>query len=100
MTGRDIGTVVFPEADLKIYLDASVEERARRRYEELKERGETIPYDEILAAMKARDKIDSSRKIAPLRPAEDAVILNSDNMQIDQVLERVHQIIHQKSNGS
>lgn len=93
MAGRDIGTVVFPEADLKIYLDASPEERARRRYIELKERGETVSYDEILSAMKARDKIDSSRAIAPLRPAEDAIIILSDELSIEQVLEKVHQII-------
>lgn len=93
MAGRDIGTVVLPEADLKIYLDASVEERARRRFVELQARGEELSYEEILAAMKARDKIDSSREIAPLRPADDAITLNSDNMTIEQVLERVHKII-------
>lgn len=93
MAGRDIGTVVFPEADLKIYLDATPEERARRRYTELKGRGEEVSYDEILASMKARDKIDSSRKIAPLRPAEDAVIIDSDGLSIEQVLEKVHRII-------
>jgi cytidylate kinase len=93
MVGRDIGTVVFPEADLKIYLDASIEERARRRFAELVGRGETISYEEILSSMQARDQIDSSRKIAPLRPAEDAIIIDSDNMQINQVLEKVHQII-------
>jgi len=93
MAGRDIGTVVLPEADLKIYLDASVEERARRRFVELQQRGEKLSYEEILTAMKSRDRIDSSREIAPLRPAEDAVILNSDNTPIDQVLEMVHKII-------
>jgi cytidylate kinase len=98
MAGRDIGTVVFPEADLKFYLDASLEERARRRFAELKGRGEMISYDEILSSMKARDRIDSSRKIAPLRPAEDAIIIDSDNLQIDQVLEKVHQIIGEHNN--
>ncbi len=93
MAGRDIGTVVLPEADLKIYLDASVEERARRRFIELQQRGEKLSYEEILTAMKARDRIDSNREIAPLRPAEDAIILNSDNIPIDRVLEMVHQII-------
>ena len=93
MAGRDIGTVVLPEADLKIYLDASVEERARRRFIELQQRGEKLSYEEILPAMKARDRIDSNREIAPLRPAEGAIILNSDNTPIDRVLEMVHQII-------
>jgi cytidylate kinase len=87
MVGRDIGTVVLPNADLKIYLDASVEERARRRYEELLQRGEPADYDTILTAMRKRDQIDSSRQIAPLRPAEDAHILCSDGLDADQVLE-------------
>jgi CMP/dCMP kinase len=87
MVGRDIGTVVLPNADLKIYLDASVEERARRRYEELRQRGEPADYDVILQAMRRRDQIDSSREVAPLRPAEDAHILCSDGLDADQVLE-------------
>lgn len=87
MVGRDIGTVVLPEADLKIYLDASVEERARRRCEELRQRNEPADYDAILAAMRRRDQIDSSRKVAPLRPADDAHILCSDNLDAQQVLE-------------
>jgi cytidylate kinase len=87
MVGRDIGTVVLPEADLKIYLDASVEERARRRYQELVDRGEIADYGHILAAMRKRDQIDSNRKVAPLRPAEDARILCSDGLDADQVLE-------------
>jgi cytidylate kinase len=87
MVGRDIGTVVLPEADLKIYLDASVEERARRRYQELVDRGEIADYGHILAAMRKRDQIDSNRKVAPLRPAEDARILCSDGLDAGQVLE-------------
>jgi cytidylate kinase len=87
MVGRDIGTVVLPEADLKIYLDASVEERARRRYQELIDRGEIADYGHILAAMRKRDQIDSNRKVAPLRPAEDARMLCSDGLDADQVLE-------------
>ena len=86
MVGRDIGTVVLPNADLKIYLDASVEERARRRVEELHQRGEPADYEIILQAMRRRDQIDSSRKVAPLRPAEDAHILCSDGLDADQVL--------------
>jgi cytidylate kinase len=86
MVGRDIGTVVLPEAGLKIYLDASAEERARRRYKELIERGEQADYDSILQAMRRRDQIDTGRKVAPLRPAEDAHILPSDGLDADQVL--------------
>ena len=87
MVGRDIGTVVVPEAALKIYLDASAEERARRRYLELRGRGEQADQGAILHAMRARDRIDSTRDLAPLRPAEDAVILSSDGLDADQVLE-------------
>jgi len=89
MVGRDIGTVVLPEADLKIYLDASAEERARRRYLEILGRGGQAHYEEILAKVIARDQIDSTRAIAPLRPAEDAIIINSDGMDADQVYEKV-----------
>lgn len=89
MVGRDIGTVVLPEADLKIYLDASAEERARRRYLEILGRGGQADYDEILAKVIARDQIDSTRAIAPLRPAEDAIIINSDGLDADQVYEKV-----------
>lgn len=97
MVGRDIGTVVLPEAALKIYLDASVEERARRRYTELQARGENAKYDDILAAMRRRDNVDSTRDIAPLRPAEDAVIIDSDAMDIDQVLAYVEQLVQRDS---
>jgi cytidylate kinase len=97
MVGRDIGTVVLPEADLKIYLDASVEERARRRYQELQQRGEVISFDDLLASMRMRDRIDSTREIAPLRPAADAFILNSDGLNIDQVVDTVRQIIAGKN---
>jgi cytidylate kinase len=88
MVGRDIGTVVLPEADLKIYLDASVEERARRRYEELCKRGQQADMNEILAAMRQRDQIDSTREVAPLRVADDAQIIDSDGLDADQVLEQ------------
>ena len=93
MVGRDIGTVVLPEADLKIYLDASAEERARRRYQELIDRGEQADYDEILFAMRRRDQIDSTRAIAPLRPAQDAIILDTDRLNVDQVLNVIHDLI-------
>lgn len=89
MVGRDIGTVVLPEADLKIYLVATAEERARRRYDEILARGEKADYREILAKVVERDRIDSTRDVAPLKPAEDAVLLDSDNLNADQVFERV-----------
>jgi CMP/dCMP kinase len=89
MVGRDIGTVVLPEADLKIYLDASISERARRRYSELIERGEKVLFEDVLKSMTTRDRIDSSREIAPLRPAGDAVVIDSDRLDADQVLQTI-----------
>jgi len=89
MVGRDIGTIVMPDADLKIYLDASVEERANRRYKEALARGDNVTKESILAAMRKRDIIDSTRDIAPLRVAKDAIFLDSDNMSIEEVLERI-----------
>ena len=89
MVGRDIGTVVLPEADLKIYLDASAEKRARRRYEELIARGAQADYREILTKVIERDRIDSTRDVAPLKAAEDAIVLDSDKLNADEVFERV-----------
>jgi CMP/dCMP kinase len=89
MVGRDIGTVVLPEAGFKLYLDASVEERARRRFLEVQRRGEAADYDQILASLQRRDQIDSTRALAPLRPAEDAVILHTNGLGIDAVFQRV-----------
>ncbi|MCC7117466.1 MAG: (d)CMP kinase [Anaerolineales bacterium] len=88
MVGRDIGTVVLPEADLKIYLDASAEQRAQRRYDELIARNQPADYAEILKKVIERDRIDSTRAVAPLRPAEDAVILDSDQLDREQVFEQ------------
>jgi len=93
MVGRDIGTVVFPEAPLKIYLNASVEERARRRYKEVLQRGQAASYDEILASMKRRDEIDSNRVIAPLKPAKDAIVVSTDGKTIDEVLDYVLDLV-------
>jgi cytidylate kinase len=89
MVGRDIGTVVLPEADLKIYLDASVEERARRRYEERIERGQEADYQEILEAMRERDRLDSTRDLAPLKVAKDAIVIDTTMMSIDGVVEHI-----------
>ncbi len=89
MVGRDIGTVVLPGADLKIYLDATAEERAKRRYEEIIARGGMADYDEILAKVIERDRIDSTRDVAPLKAAHDAVILDSDRLSADEVFEKI-----------
>jgi cytidylate kinase len=89
MVGRDIGTVILPEADLKIYLDASPLERARRRHGEIAARGAQAEVDDVLAQVVERDRIDSTRDISPLRAAPDAVVIDSDELSADQVLERV-----------
>lgn len=96
MVGRDIGTVVLPDAELKLYLDASVEERAKRRYRELILRGKQITYDFVLEDLKRRDQIDSSRSIAPLKPAEDAFMIDSDNMNADEVYEYIVKLMKEK----
>jgi cytidylate kinase len=89
MVGRDIGTVVLPEADLKIYLDASAEERARRRYQEIVARGGNMDYEEILAKVIERDRIDSTRDVAPLKAADDAVVVDSDRLNAEEVFQHV-----------
>jgi len=88
MVGRDIGTVVLPEADLKIYLDASVQERARRRYNEIQGRGDQADYEDILASVIERDHVDSTRDLAPLRAARDATVIDSDALSADEVFAR------------
>jgi len=92
MVGRDIGTVVLPEADLKIYLDASAPERARRRYKEVKARGTDLDYDVILDTVIERDRIDSTRDFAPLRAAQDAVVIDSDKLSADEVFEQARRL--------
>jgi len=99
MVGRDIGTVVLPDAEIKLYLDASVEERAKRRHLELVERGKDSNYEFVLEDLQRRDKIDSSREIAPLKPAEDAIIIDSDNMNIEQVFGYMMDIILAKTDN-
>jgi cytidylate kinase len=88
MVGRDIGTIVLPDADIKIYLDASAEERARRRHQEIIARGGKVNYEDVLAKVIERDRIDSTRAIAPLKPAPDAVIMDSDQLDADTVFEK------------
>jgi cytidylate kinase len=89
MVGRDIGTVVLPEADLKIYLDASAEERARRRYDEIIARSGSADYGEILAKVIERDRIDSTRDVAPLKAAEDAIVVDSDDLNAEEVFQQI-----------
>lgn len=92
LEGRDIGTVVFPDADAKFFLTASVEQRARRRYEELRARGEDVSFDEVLADQIRRDKRDTERALAPLRPAEDAFVVDSTARTIDEVVDEIVRI--------
>jgi len=94
MVGRDIGTVVLPEAELKFYLVATVEERAKRRYKEIIERGRQVNYGDILDAMRKRDEFDSNRAIAPLQPAKDAILVDSNDMNQEQVLGFVNQFLY------
>ncbi len=93
LEGRDIGTVVFPDAEVKLFLTASAEERARRRVQDLQERGITADQNQILSEIRARDKADSTRPIAPLRPAEDAVILDSTSLDLEAVVEHVLELV-------
>ncbi len=94
MVGRDIGTVVLPEADLKIFLDASVEERAKRRFDQRINRGEEVDFPKILKMLKKRDKKDSTREIAPLRAASDAVVINTEALSVPEVLARIEECAH------
>lgn len=98
--GRDIGTTVFPNADIKIYLDAIPEERARRRVKQNLEKGIDCVYEEILASVKNRDKIDSTREIAPLKKAEDAIYIDCTNLSIEELTDEMFRIIEKvyKSN--
>lgn len=95
VVGRDIGTVVLPDADLKVYLDASAEERARRRDQERSARGEKADYAAILRDMRRRDQLDRSRTTAPLRPADDAIIVNTDGLSVEEVIDAVMGVICQ-----
>ena len=87
MVGRDIGTVVLPDADVKLYLDATVEARAHRRFDECVAKGEPVTFASVLESMKVRDAIDSTREVAPLKPADDAVVLDTTDLTIDEMVE-------------
>ena len=96
MDGRDIGTVVFPHAQLKIFLTASVEERARRRYKEMVEKGQQVELAQLQEDIAARDKQDSERAISPLRQAEDALLLDTSDMSIAQVTDKILQLVQER----
>lgn len=97
MEGRDIGTVVFPNADVKIFLDCSVEERAKRRYKQNLEKGINETFEEVLSNIKERHKLETEREVAPFVKAEDAIYIDSSNMTIQEVSDKIIEIIKQKS---
>ncbi len=99
MDGRDIGTVVLPEADLKVFLTATAEERARRRFLELQERGTPQPYEQVLREMNERDERDTRRAAAPLRAAEDAVLLDTTELTPEEVLAKLRQLVRERREG-
>jgi cytidylate kinase len=96
MVGRDIGTIVLPNADLKIFLNASINERAKRRYRELIARGQRPNYEDVVVAMRRRDEIDSKREVSPLVPAADAVIVDTSFLTIDQALDVIEDLVNQR----
>ncbi len=89
MVGRDVGTVVLPDAPLKLFLTASKEERARRRYEELRTVGQGLSYEQVLSDLERRDRLDTEREAGPLRPATDACVMATDDLSLDEVVERI-----------
>lgn len=99
MDGRDIGTVVLPNAEVKIYLTASAEVRAKRRYLELVEKGVSCDIDKIEEDIRERDCRDMNREVSPLKQAEDAVVVDASGFTIDEVVENIMQIVHQKNEG-
>lgn len=96
MDGRDIGTVIMPDADVKLFLEASPAKRAHRRYLEMVEKGENVTEEEVLAAVIQRDKADSSREIAPAVPADDAIFVDNSGLDADQTLVKAMEIIGEK----
>jgi cytidylate kinase len=93
LEGRDIGTVVFPDAEVKVFLTASDEARATRRHKELESAGHTLSYEDVLADIRERDRRDSEREVAPLRPADDAVVLDTSDLELDGVVDRLEALI-------
>ncbi|MDX1460771.1 MAG: (d)CMP kinase [Xanthomonadales bacterium] len=93
--GRDMGTVIFPDAPLKIFLTASAEERAKRRYKQLKDKGESVNLSRLFRDIEARDKRDTGRAIAPLRPANDAIVIDSTEHSINEVVNIIEKLVHE-----
>ena len=96
MEGRDICTYVFPNADVKIYLDASIEERAKRRYKENQEKGIDTTYEEVYESIRKRDENDKTKEIGALKLAEDSVVVDTTSLTIDEVVDKIIEIIKQK----
>ena len=96
MDGRDIGTYVLPDADIKIFLTASVEKRAKRRFDELTEKGENVTFDEVLCDMKKRDKNDEERAFAPLKPADDSILADTSELSLDDSERLIENIISER----
>jgi cytidylate kinase len=97
MAGRDIGTVVFPDADHKFFLTASLEEKVRRRAAQYEKRGEHVDQDAMRQEVEARDRVDTERTVAPLRPASDAIVIDTDELTVDQVVETILELIKERS---
>ncbi|MDT0644295.1 (d)CMP kinase [Zunongwangia sp. F363] len=100
MDGRDIGTVVFPDADLKLFMTASTQTRAERRFKELRERGEKVEFDEVLKNVKDRDYMDSTREDSPLIKAEDAIEIDNSNMSLQEQFDKILKLARQKINAA
>jgi cytidylate kinase len=99
MDGRDIGTVVFPDAEIKIFMTASIDIRAKRRFDELKAKGENVDFEEIKRNIVARDIADENRDISPLRRADDAIVLDNSRMTVIEQMTWIKDIIENKKNG-
>lgn len=97
LAGRDMGTVIWPQAEVKLFLDATEDERARRRQRQAEEQGVHLDFSSVLADLRRRDNYDSNRKVAPLRPAADAVILDTTPMTVEQVVERALEVVRSKT---
>lgn len=100
MVGRDIGTVVLPQAHLKIFMKASPEERARRRYQDGLAQGRAVNYEEILAGILVRDELDRTNPVSPMVPATDAIIIETDNLSVEAVLAKIKRLVNQTKNGT
>ncbi len=99
LEGRDIGSVVFPDAEVKLFMDASAKERGRRRYEELREKGLDVDLEQTITEVEERDRADSDRQHSPLVRTEDAVVIDTDGLSIDQVLDRMLAVVAARQGG-